>query len=82
VRAGDGLYLNGQKIMLKGVDRHSFWPETARTLSRQISYDDVKLIKELNMNAVRMSHYPPDAHFLEAATSLVSTFWRTRRLAP
>jgi len=26
VRAGDGLYLNGQKIMLKGVDRHSFWP--------------------------------------------------------
>ena len=70
VRAGDGLYLNGQRIMLKGANRHSFWPETGRTLSRQMSYDDVKLIKELNMNAVRMSHYPPDAHFLEACDEL------------
>ncbi|HKB90878.1 MAG TPA: glycoside hydrolase family 2 TIM barrel-domain containing protein, partial [Opitutaceae bacterium] len=70
VRPRDGLYLNGQKIILKGVDRHSFWPETARTLSRQISYDDVRLIKEMNMNAVRMSHYPPDAHFLEVCDEL------------
>ena len=70
VRAGDGLYLNGQKITLKGANRHSFWPESGRTLSRQISYDDVRLIKELNMNAVRMSHYPPDAHFLEACDEL------------
>lgn len=70
VRAGDGLYLNGQRIMLKGANRHSFWPESARTLSRQISYDDVRLMKQMNMNAVRMSHYPPDAHFLEACDEL------------
>jgi Glycosyl hydrolases family 2, TIM barrel domain/Glycosyl hydrolases family 2, sugar binding domain/Glycosyl hydrolases family 2/Beta galactosidase small chain/Domain of unknown function (DUF4981) len=70
VRAGDGLYLNGQKIILKGANRHSFYPESARTLSRQISLDDVKLIKEMNMNAVRMSHYPPDAHFLEICDEL------------
>jgi len=70
VRKGDGLYLNGQRILLKGVNRHTFWPETARALSKQISYDDVKLIKEMNMNAVRMSHYPPDAHFLEACDEL------------
>ncbi|HVU37035.1 MAG TPA: glycoside hydrolase family 2 TIM barrel-domain containing protein, partial [Opitutales bacterium] len=70
VRAGDGLYLNGQRIILKGVDRHSFWPETGRTLNRQICYDDVKLMKEANMNAVRMSHYPPDHEFLEACDEL------------
>jgi hypothetical protein len=70
VRKGDGLYLNGQRILLKGVNRHSFWPETGRALARQISYDDVKLIKQMNMNAVRMSHYPPDAHFLEACDEL------------
>ncbi len=70
VRAGDGLYLNGQKIILKGTNRHSFHPESARTLSRQISYDDVKLLKEMNNNAVRMSHYPPDVHFLEACDEL------------
>ncbi len=70
VRPGDGLYLNGQRILLKGANRHSFWPESGRTLSRKISYDDVKLIKELNMNSVRMSHYPPDVHFLEACDEL------------
>lgn len=70
VRPGDGLYLNGQRILLKGVNRHSFWPETGRTLSRKISFDDARLIKEMNMNAVRMSHYPPDAHFLEACDEL------------
>jgi len=70
VRRNDGLYLNGQRIVLKGVNRHSFWPETARTLDRQICYDDVKLLKEANMNAVRMSHYPPDHEFLEACDEL------------
>ena len=66
VRKGDGLYLNGQRILLKGVNRHSFWPDTGRALSKPIGYDDVKLIKEMNMNAVRMSQYPPDVHFMEA----------------
>jgi hypothetical protein len=70
VRAGQGLFLNGQRILLKGVNRHSFRPDTARTLSRQDCYDDARLIKEMNMNAVRMSHYPPDEAFLEACDEL------------
>ena len=70
VRADDGIYLNGQRILLKGCCRHSFWPESGRTLSEQISRDDVALMKQMNMNAVRMSHYPPDAHFLEACDEL------------
>ena len=70
VKKGDGIYVNGQRILLKGANRHSFWPDTGRALNRKISYDDVKLIKEMNMNAVRMSHYPPDKHFLEACDEL------------
>jgi len=70
VRAGDGLYLNGQKIRLKGVCRHSFRPDSGRCLSKEISYADVRLIQEMNMNAVRMSHYPPDTHFLDACDEL------------
>ena len=70
VRPGKGLFLNGHKIRLKGVNRHSFWPDSGRCLSREISYDDVRLIKEMNMNAVRMSHYPPDVHFLEVCDEL------------
>lgn len=70
VRSGQGLFLNGQRVLLKGVNRHSFWPETGRTLSRERNYADVRLIKELNMNAVRMSHYPPDPEFLQACDEL------------
>lgn len=70
VRAGQGLYLNGQRILLKGVNRHSFRPDTARALTRKDNYDDVRMIQSMNMNAVRMSHYPPDESFLEAADEL------------
>ncbi len=70
LRPHDGFYVNGQKIKFKGVNRHSFWPSSGRTTSYEISVDDVNLIKDMNMNAVRMAHYPPDKHFLEACDSL------------
>lgn len=70
VRPSDGLYINGQKVLVKGVNRHSFRPETGRTLSKKDNYDDVKLIKEMNMNAVRLSHYPSDPEFLDACDEL------------
>ena len=70
VRPRDGVYLNGRKIVLKGINRHSFNAKTGRTLTREQNYADVRLIKGANMNAVRMSHYPPDPSFLEAADEL------------
>lgn len=70
VRAQDGIYINGKKIVFKGVNRASFWPTTGRTTSKALSIRDGELIKEMNMNAVRMSHYPPDKHFLEVCDSL------------
>jgi hypothetical protein len=70
LRHNDGFYINGAKIVMKGSNRHSFWPETGRTLSHQVHLMDVKLMKEMNMNAVRMSHYPPDRDFLDVCDSL------------
>lgn len=70
VRDRDGIYVNGVKIKFKGINRHSFWPTSGRTTSKKISIDDVNLIKDMNMNAVRMSHYPPDVHFLDVCDSL------------
>lgn len=67
VRKNDGLYVNDAKIVLKGTNRHSFWPETGRTLSHQLNLTDAKLMKEMNNNAVRMSHYPPDKDFWQSA---------------
>lgn len=70
IRRRDGIYLNGVKIKMKGVNRHCFWPETGRTLNDEIQLNDALLIKEMNMNAVRCSHYPPDKRFLELCDSL------------
>lgn len=70
IRESDGIYVNGEKVMFKGVCRHSFRPNTGRTVNKQISIEDVNTIKDMNMNAVRMSHYPPDEHFLEVCDSL------------
>ena len=70
VREGDGIYVNGRKIMLKGSDRHSFWPESGRTTNATINRNDILLMKEMNMNAVRMSHYPPDVDFLDSCDEL------------
>ena len=65
LRPGDGIYVNGSKVIFKGVNRHSFWADTGRTLSLERHREDIRLMKEANMNAVRMSHYPPDAEFLD-----------------
>ena len=70
IRQGDGVYLNGIKIKMKGINRHAFWPETGRCLNRHINLNDVKLMKYMNLNAVRCSHYPPDQSFLNICDSL------------
>lgn len=70
VRKQDGIYVNGKKIKLKGVNRHVWWPETGRSVNARLDLQDVKLIKGMNMNAVRCSHYPPDKAFLNYCDSL------------
>ncbi|MGV8093614.1 MAG: glycoside hydrolase family 2 protein [Mangrovibacterium sp.] len=70
LRKHDGFYVNGEKVVFKGVCRHSFWPETGRCLSEENHLTDIRLIKEMNMNAVRMSHYVPDKRFLQLCDSL------------
>ena len=70
VRESDGLYINGVKVNIRGVNRHSFRPESGRTLSPEKNVEDVMLIKSMNMNAVRLSHYPADPEFYKACDSL------------
>lgn len=70
VRTGDGIYVNGVRVVLKGVNRHTFWPTLGRASSPRIARQDIALMKDMNMNAVRMSHYPPDAFFLDLCDEL------------
>ena len=57
-------------MILKGCDRHSFWPDSGRCLSEAVHRLDIETMKDMNMNAVRMSHYPPDAQFLDLCDEL------------
>jgi beta-galactosidase/beta-glucuronidase len=70
VRPGDGIYVNGQRVVLKGVNRHSTWPDSGRCLSEEVHRLDIETIQDMNMNAVRMSHYPPDQEFLDLCDEL------------
>lgn len=70
LREHDGLYINGHRINVRGANRHSFRPESGRTLSYQKNLEDVELMKSMNMNACRLSHYPADPEFLDICDSL------------
>jgi len=70
IRKGDGIFINGTKVKMKGINRHVWWPETGRAVTENIDLMDVLLIKEMNMNAVRCSHYPPNKSFLKICDSL------------
>ncbi|TCN58657.1 DUF4981 domain-containing protein [Flavobacterium circumlabens] len=62
---GGQLLVNGKAVYIKGVNRHEVDPVTGQTISRERMEEDIKLMKEFNINAVRMSHYPNDEYFYE-----------------
>ena len=70
VRQGDGIYINGVQVKMKGVNRHVWWPTTGRSINPGVDMMDMNLLKEMNMNAVRCSHYPPDVNFLNLCDSM------------
>ncbi len=54
------LLVNGQPILLKGVNRHEHHPINGHVVSRESMIKDIKNFKKYNINAVRTSHYPND----------------------
>lgn len=59
------LLINGQPILLKGVNRHDYDPDTGWTISEERYHQDLKILKQHNINAVRTSHYPNHPRFYE-----------------
>lgn len=64
------LTVNGSRIVLRGVNRHEFHPDTGRTLSLADHRADILLMKRHHINAVRTSHYPPHPDFLDLCDEL------------
>lgn len=59
------VLLNGKPLILKGVNRHETNPEAGRYIPRELSEKDVQIMKSLNINAVRTSHYPDSEYFYD-----------------
>ena len=63
------LLLNGQPILIKGVDRHELDPDGGYVVSMERMRQDIRIMKQLNINAVRTSHYPDDPRWYELCDS-------------
>lgn len=57
------LLVNGQPVKIKGVNRHEFDPRAGRSVSLEAMEEEVRLMKQHNINAVRTSHYPNRPEF-------------------
>lgn len=62
---GEQLLVNGSPVLLKGVNRHDFDPDHGWAVPRERYYEDLNLMKQANINAIRTSHYPDDPFFYE-----------------
>ncbi|WP_337468221.1 glycoside hydrolase family 2 TIM barrel-domain containing protein [Hallella sp.] len=54
------LLVNGQPVLIKGADRHEMDPDGGYVVTRERMIQDIKIMKRLNINAVRTCHYPDD----------------------
>ena len=57
------LLVNGQPILIKGVNRHEHDPETGHVVSKESMLTDILLMKKFNINTVRTCHYPDDPYW-------------------
>ncbi|MBB4660399.1 glycoside hydrolase family 2 TIM barrel-domain containing protein [Parvularcula dongshanensis] len=64
---GGRLHINGIPVTLRGVNRHEHDPVRGRTMSLELMQRDAALMKQLNINAVRTSHYPNDPRWYDIA---------------
>ncbi|MBG6239063.1 beta-galactosidase [Mycetocola sp. CAN_C7] len=74
VEITDGLFLvNGRRVVFHGMNRHETHPDRGRVFDEDFAMDDLILMKQFNVNAIRTSHYPPHPRLLDLADEL--GFW-------
>ena len=68
--SGNSLLINGERVMIRGVNRHDHHPDKGKAVSVDDMRADLVLMKQHNVNAVRCSHYPNDFRFLDLCDEL------------
>lgn len=67
----DGFYLNGEKIKIRGLNRHQSYPYVGYAMPKSMQQYDAEILKkELGANAVRTSHYPQSQYFIDRCDEL------------
>lgn len=69
LRPSEGLYLNGHRIMIQGMNRNVFDPNHGRAVDKEKIWSDARAIKAMNVNLVR-AHMPPTKEFMNACDEL------------
>ncbi|MFJ8539419.1 glycoside hydrolase family 2 TIM barrel-domain containing protein [Streptomyces sp. NPDC093591] len=67
---GRDLLVNGERVFIRGVNRHDFHPLTGRTVSYDDMRADLVLLKRFGFNAIRTAHYPNDPTLYDLADEL------------
>jgi beta-galactosidase len=67
---GRSFLVNGEPVLLRGVNRHDFDPDTGRVVTVESMRADLVLLKQFGFNAVRTSHYPNDPRFYDLCDEL------------
>lgn len=62
---GKQLFVNGQPILIKGINRHEITAKGGYCMTREEMEEDIRLLKSLNINAVRTAHYPNDPYWYQ-----------------
>ena len=62
---GSDLLVNGKRVLIKGVNRHELDPDGGYVVSRERMEQDIRLMKQFNINAVRTCHYPDDPYWYD-----------------
>ena len=68
--SGKGFFLNGERLELRGCNRHESMPGFGRALPVEQHREDARLLKDCGCNFVRLSHYPQHPAFLDACDEL------------
>ena len=69
------LLINGQYVLIKGVNRHEHDPYTGHVISRESMIRDIALMKQMNINTVRTCHYPDDPYWYELCDKFGLYVW-------
>lgn len=75
VDPNNGFFLNGKRLQLQGVCRHQDRTEIGNALSKIHHLDDMEIMREMGVNAVRLAHYPQDKYFYDLCDKYGIIVW-------